>query len=253
MNINALEVFNPGSYGHKQRIGSDNDGGYVVIKEHDPKYDLFISCGISDDISFETAFLKENSSIEKCIAFDGTIEKLPYISEEETEEDKSIKNRIEFVKKNISHIENNESEESKTTNLHYLINDKKDIFLKMDIEGAEYGFFAVLNKKQMQSFKQIVVEFHHPSMNKDNWNILSKIKETHWLVHIHPNNNCGTLKFHTSDNDKIIEIPNVFECTYVRKQFLELSSESVPSSIDMPNVLDKEEIVLNGYPYVNNI
>jgi len=40
----------------KQRIGKHNDGGYVIINLPG-EYDLFISGGIANDISFEKALL----------------------------------------------------------------------------------------------------------------------------------------------------------------------------------------------------
>ena len=51
------------------RIGPTHDGGYVIADGFN--YDLFISCGIANDIRFEEAFLDIHPI--KCIAFDGTI------------------------------------------------------------------------------------------------------------------------------------------------------------------------------------
>ena len=250
MNLSALEVYN---FPYKKRIGKDNDGGYVIItdtnilkKEPQDKesyqdhYDVLLSAGISDDISFEIDFLKYFTHTEQCFAFDGTITSLP-----QSQENVSVNSdKIQFIRKNIAHINTDT-----TDNLQSYIADYKDIFLKMDIEGSEYQFFAALSTTQMQSFKQIVVEFHFPTQSTEIWSILNKIKETHWLVHLHPNNNCGFNKY-TVSNTINVDIPNVFECTYIRKPFLSLSTESVPRvDIDMPNNPDKPEIVLTGYPY----
>ncbi len=50
-------------------------------------YDIFISCGISNDINFENDFININNC--KCLAFDGTIENVPVNSD----------SRITFIKK----------------------------------------------------------------------------------------------------------------------------------------------------------
>ena len=40
----------------KERLGKDYDGGYVICDIPDISYNLLLSCGISDDISFEEQF-----------------------------------------------------------------------------------------------------------------------------------------------------------------------------------------------------
>ena len=59
----------------KQRIGKHNDGGYVIVNLPG-EYDLFISGGIKNDISFEKDLLSLFPNIN-CYAFDGTINSLP--------------------------------------------------------------------------------------------------------------------------------------------------------------------------------
>ena len=55
---------------HKGRVGRLMDGGYV-INRLPGSYDILISGGIANDISFEKDFLIKYSNI-KCLAFDGT-------------------------------------------------------------------------------------------------------------------------------------------------------------------------------------
>lgn len=135
----------------KIRIGRDHDGGYVIIDGL--SYDLLIGCGISNDISFEEVFI-ERFDVD-CFAFDGTINKLP-----------GKNPRIRFIKKNISNKNN-----KKETNLHELINQANDIFLKMDIEGGEYSWISSLSYSQLNKIKQIVIEFHAPFLSY-RWNCI---------------------------------------------------------------------------------
>ena len=71
--------------------------------------------------------------------------------------------------------------------MHDLINSKKNIFLKMDIEGGEYPWLHSLSKNQLLKFKQIVIEFHSPFL-KYRYDTLEKLSQTHFLVDIHGNN-----------------------------------------------------------------
>ena len=52
-----------------------------------------------------------------------------------------------------------------------------------------------------------------------------------------------------------INIPSVFECTYVRKSdfnFIpDLNRSPLPSNLDMPNDAARPDVDLNYYPFVN--
>lgn len=227
----------------KKRYGSDNDGGYVILDLNSNEYDILISCGISNDINFEKQFLNKYDKI-KCFAFDGTINELP-----------EINNRIHFIKKNIGSIN-----DEKNTNLHYLLERYKNVFLKMDIETYEFGWINSVSKQHLENIKQIVIEFHFPFTkhdlshldNKtsvsDKMDCFKKLSETHYLVHFHGNNCCGTTIFENTI------VPNVFECTFIRKDmiknFIGYNNETVPSKYDRPNVSNSNEIYLNHYPFV---
>jgi hypothetical protein len=213
----------------KMRIGRDADGGYVIAVIPNNTYDLLLAGGVADDISFEEHFLHVHNQT-KCIALDGTVNQLPNINE-----------RIMFIKKNIG---DNNSEG--LTNLHDIIDSYKSIFVKMDIEGAEINWLKCLTDDHLNKFDQIVMEFHYPFTENDNqaFRILNK---NHTLIHFHGNNNCGLR------NIDGINIPNVFECTYIHNRFitkLELNNESIPTIFDRPNLNHNTEIFLNYAPFV---
>jgi len=134
----------------------------------------------------------------------------------------------------------------------------------MDIETNEFQWLEIIEKKHLLKLKQIVIEFHFVFEDND-WvdqlftqlsfpisrdrriNCLKKLAETHYLIHFHPNN---------FDNRTIlynnIEVPKVFECTYIRKDLcksIHFNTKEIPD-----NVLDKKntnnsDIYLRGYPY----
>lgn len=226
----------------KLRIGKNGDGGYVVnnISTH---YDILVSGGVSDDISFEQDFLNKHPNV-KCFAFDGTVNSLP------TNDD-----RIVFVKKNLG-----EFETETTTNLESYFDKYDNIFLKLDIEGHEFRLFPAIYK-YLHKVKQIVIEIHssfdiqthqvyyqglnditHDSM----FSLLNNINKTHTLVHIHGNNGCGLGSING------IVLPYVFECTYIRNDFVIDKIQNdipFPTELDYPNVNIKPEYILKGFPY----
>ena len=245
--VNYLRIYNT-SY-NKIRIGSINDGGYVIADGL--SYDILLSCGISDDVTFENFFIEKYNKI--CYAFDGTIDTLP----------SNANSNITFIKKNIANTETD-----KTTNLLNYIENNDNIFLKMDIETNEFQWLEIVEKKHLQKCNQIIIEFHFVYQDNEyvnelfnnlsfpisvnrRINCLKKLEETHYLIHLHPNNCCGTTMF----ND--IEIPNVFECTYIRKDLcknIQYSSNQIPDTLlDAKNIINNEDIYLIGYPFVSEL
>ena len=226
---------------HVNANNTIGDGGYIVADLD--IYDALISCGIADDISFEEDFLKDIDI--PCMAFDGTINSLP-----------KHNNKITFIKKNIS------SENTCiTTNLHEEMKPYNNIFLKMDIETYEFRWIHTLSKQQLKQIKQMVIEFHFPftvsgfrHLDKelpilDKMDVFRKLAETHVLIHFHCNNCCGTTTY-----DNIIT-PNVFECTYVRKDIQsmsQLNDEPLPTPLDIKNT-NNPDICLDWPPFVNKI
>lgn len=243
--MDFLTIYN--SEKTKSRIGNKTQDGGYIIAELENEYDGFISCGIAQDISFEIELLNVYPSLN-CLAFDGTINSLPQIHK-----------RIKFFKKNVSNINSDT-----TTNLveHIL---GSNIFLKMDIEGFEFKVLPVIIENNLlKNFKQMVIEFHTPEdikkhtgyysrdlhsvSNETMESIIREINKTHTLIHFHGNPGPGT---HILNN---IVIPNVFECTFVRNDFIKekiKNKRPVPTPIDKPNLPEYKEIDLNYYPFVN--
>lgn len=145
-----------------------------------------------------------------------------------------------FYKKNIG-LEESET----TTNLHFLLENYTNIFLKMDIEGSELEWLKTLSNKQLNNIAQLVIEFHFPFAS----NVFEKINKHHVLIHFHANNCCGVR------NHKGVIIPNVFECTFLHKRFFNeyiLNDEPIPSPLDMPNLQNVLDIEIKHPPFVHH-
>ena len=234
MNLDFLKVHN--TKGEKFRLGANGDGGYVITDTS--PYDLFMSCGVGNDVTFEKEFLKKYP-VQTSYAFDGTVAGLPEPVE-----------GLQFVKKNISH----DNSVDKTDLIEYL-EPFKEIFLKMDIEAYEYRWLQILPQHVLAKIKQIVIEFHFPftdtsfgmSLAQEKMQILFNLSKTHTLIHLHANNCCGI-----SIYDQCV-VPNVFECTYVRNDlhtFCGYNTNPLPSPLDYVNVIQNADIKLFSYPFV---
>lgn len=227
----------------KRRIGRCFDGGYAIADIPGIKYDALFAGGVCDDISFEEDFIRyqrENGNEIKVYAFDGTVDGLP---------NTAMKDNFEFIKKNISDLENDQY-----TNLHsiiapYLENTEPNIFVKMDIEGGEVPWIKSLSTEQMNTFAQIVMEFHRP-FNQEEIGMFENLNKTHLPIHFHPNNACGT-RIHNG-----VYFPDVFECTYLHKRFFngiaELNRDYIPNDrVDCKNIWFKDEIWMGHPPFVH--
>lgn len=222
---------------NKFRLGANGDGGYVIGKLNGG-YDCYISAGVSDEESFSRDFIKMyNLTNQNSFAFDGTITNYPY----------QFTKNITFYKVNISPIKDDNN-----ANLSYFMNNFNNIFLKMDIEGAEFDWLLSLTDDNLSKFKQIAIELH--DLNGDGFgctkdkklSCLQKLSKTHYIIHAHANNY----------NKIINNIPDVIELTYVRKvcftNELQLNKSQLPiPGIDFKNSLLFPEIDLNFPPFVN--
>jgi len=221
----------------KIRLGSKFDGGYVILDKL-TNYDLFISCGIDNNIEFEVNFLNKNKNL-LCLAFDGTIHNIP-----------NNEKNITFIKKNIT-----DRNTENTTTLSEYIKNYNNIFLKMDIETWEYKWLDIINDDELKKFSQIVIEIHFPwtlteSVFKGNCGkvyavnkkleLIKKFFKHHKLFHIHGNSACG----HVSFESKIL--PNNIECTFVRNDLVsnyELDFDEIPNpKLDNINLQNTKEI-----------
>lgn len=236
----------------KVRLGKPNDGGYVIA-DVSQNYDLFISGGISNDISFEDALLDRFPNLQ-CLAFDGTIQSLPGNARHSQ--------RMTFIKKNLGCFRSEE-----VSNLEEEMAGYENIFMKIDIEGHEFSLLpAILANGQMNKIAQLVLEVHTPgdmrlhpdyyskltqyNTNKTLFDLLGQLKLTHTIVHFHANNGC---KQHDIAS---VRIPNVFEITLVRNDILEgvgykwpVNNEIIPAGIDMPNIPYYPEIMIDYPPF----
>ena len=190
------------------RLGSIDDGGYVLPIKDIKSSDVLISLGISDNWDFEKDFSKKSNA--KVIAYDYSIDNNFWISKFKKDLIKFIKLKIfkpKKIYKMFQYIDFIFFFKVKNKNLFFLdkigmnnncvdineiidkhIKEDDKIFLKIDIEGSEY---EILNQiiSIRDKIQGIVIEFHDVTKNLDNIKqFLNRINDNLNLVHIHANN-----------------------------------------------------------------
>jgi hypothetical protein len=117
-------------------------------------------------------------------------------------------------------------------------NDGAELLLQMDIEGAEYETLLAASPSLLRKFRIMVIEFHGlPQL----WNepffaiaarAFHKLLTTHAVVHIHPNNCCGSVR------SAGLEIPRIAEFTLLRRDRMRAEEyrTTFPHPLDRPNV-----------------
>jgi len=240
------------------RVGPKKDGGYIIDRRIIKKSKTIVTCGLNDDWKFEKHYLRINPK-SKVIAYDHTVNKKFWM--ERFKKDflalillkkininkildvfKYIDYKL-FFKKNI-HISKKVVLLKKNKNeisIKEILDKKKNILLKIDIEGDEYKILNTINKEQ-NKINLLIIEFHNISKK------ISKIKKflsnsKFKIIHIHANNYGGIDKFKN---------PNVIEVTLINsKKFFvnrRKSKKKYPiMGLDFKNLKRRQDIKIKFY------
>lgn len=108
------------------------------------------------------------------------------------------------------------------------------IFVKMDIEGAEYEALEILTDPDLDRISQLVLEMHELSDRApEALALLGRFQERFVLVHLHGNNCLPLQKWGRW------QIPEVVELTWVHRSLCgptRPTARNFPSDLDAPNV-----------------
>ena len=128
----------------------------------------------------------------------------------------------------------------------YNLKDKK-VFLKIDIEDAEYDVFKDESfYKYFDNVVQLVIEFHRLNTRLGELaEIIKRLSRTHSLIHIHGNNIADTFSYDGKT------VPVVVEAIFLHNSFIPdkvLSAESYPiKGLDLPCNKKWEDIPLDFF------
>ena len=218
----------------KVRIGSKNDGGYVLVDDLS-RITAVMSFGIGDNVDFDLHFAELGT---KVFQFDHTIDSLP------VEHKNFVHHRVMVGRRDGMPLR-------KTLDTCGLLG-SKTLLLKCDIEGSEWGLLEKADSTDLSHFEQILIELHDfetlsdPVSLDHAFRTLEKINRTHCVVHVHGNNNCSPTRVHG------LSLCPVVEVTYVRRDLGALvpSWEEFPSALDTPNNTGWGDIPLGTFTYV---
>lgn len=243
--VDALRVYDVYDENNKKlkflRHGRKGDGGYVVPEITLSEANVVLGYGISDDISFEEEF--SNLYNKPSYGFDCGIEVI------------EIKNRLcKFIREcissdkflyknqNSSNMVSSFSKQLKKLNL-----ENQKIFVKMDIEGAEYEAFKDIYKHSA-NITGIALEIHFDYFHQilKATHLITRLNHDFYLVHVHPNNCCDHKRYIFKANNAIGRIPNVLELTFINKSLVHRANisldQSHPQPIDMLNCPELDDI-----------
>lgn len=190
------------------RIGKDNDGGYLINERDIIESSHLLSFGIGEDVSFEKNFTNRN---ELCslTAYDPTVQ---------NEHDSFFLETRRLIRENVG-----------SHNLREIIGDKRNVFLKCDIDGSEYEILhdlACLSDR----FTGVAMEFHDVSKYANFNEIASFVAKFDLrLVHVHINNYAYMVVSNTNEF-----VPDVIELTFSSSR----ENTMLKRNIDLPNLLD---------------
>jgi hypothetical protein len=228
------------------RIGTDADGGYVLLNRRLEDINVLYSYGVAENSDFEEMFCKKFRSIARL--YDHTVNEAPI-----------KRDFIDFHKEGVGPEKN---EDCNTLESHIAQNEdnNKKLILKMDVEGAEWDVLLQTPIATLELFEQIVIEIHElhsvpPIYDGINLSkvtiekrieILKKINSLFYLHHVHA---CNYNPLYYIDRFKL---PNALELTFVNKKYFNSTGHSktiFPTDIDRPNWKNRKDINLHFFPF----
>jgi hypothetical protein len=223
----------------KKRVGANNDGGYIVPLVAVKNSQAVMSYGIADDISFEMDIIKKFNL--EVYGFDCGIKEAPGKHDKFHFYPECIASDNYIYKDQKSSLKvSSYNDQVKKLSL-----ENKRIFIKMDIEGAEYESFEDIIDSLFENIQGIVIELHylHTRENRAKAIKLLRIFDRYLvLIHVHGNNNAKVFRLAGK------KVPDVIECAYISRKYVsskQISRERFPTVLDRPNQKDSADIILD--------
>lgn len=181
------------------RCGNPSDGGYILVDDFKPT-DVIFSIGVGDDISFDTEI---EHQVQSVVMVDNTVPDFVV----------PIGKFHFFDQPLVS------TDEEDGVTLSWLLRTfpADDHILKIDIEGAEWKVLADIPLQDLNSFRQIGIEFHgltkliDPVQRQLVSRVLDRLLVSHAPVLLHANNCADFLVVGG------IAVADVIEVTWLRR------------------------------------
>ncbi len=220
------------------RLGRDHDGGYLVSRSDVLSAQCLVGLGLNDDWSFEQGFTQLNDC--DLIGYDGSVSSLIFarrflraLRRRRREDPASrrlsvLSSYLSFFRGRREHRRTFVAAQPGPDTVPFadvaVWAGARRVFLKIDIEGAEYGILDGITALGRQ-VTGLVIEFHDCHQRLDQIRqFVRQIELT--LVHVHANNHGAVM----GDG-----LPQVIELTFSAATRTGTSQQSLPHVLDQPN------------------
>ncbi len=214
------------------RLGPNGDGGYLIPDDLSG-IEYGFSPGVSTESGFEVDLVRRGLKV--------------YLADYSVDSAASDNSNLFFDKKFIGSLSNREFMTLDEWKNKKIPDYNGDLILQMDIEGAEFEAIMSVSSNLLSQFRIMVIEFHflQELFNRPYFDLSSrvfrKILQSHSVVHIHPNNCCGSVRVPNQwthgGRTECLEIPRVLEFTFYRNDRIKKESycRVFPHSLDRDN------------------
>lgn len=222
----------------KRRVGGAGDGGYVML---DDLSDIGVcySLGVGPDVSWDLEMAERGAEI---FQYDHTVTAPP-----------SAHPKCRHFKVGITH---DDTLAPNLRRIDTLVREnghagRRDMVLKIDIEGHEWDSLSVLSSEVLGQFRQILCELHGVRMlDMESFRtravaLFNKLRTTHHCIHVHGNNFGGMSVVAGTP------VADVLELSYVRRaDYVFMPSDEVfPTELDGPNNTNLPDLFLGTFRF----
>jgi hypothetical protein len=244
-----LSDYRPAACDDLARVGSPNDGGYVVPLRAVMAADALLSFGLSHDWTFERDFKARNpKAVIHC--YDHTVTMLSAVNYSVGQLLRFfLRFKMRHLKKAVASLgyplffrgdrihfrqriwRDHEDNAATIDDAFGRLPAACQVFAKMDIEGSEYGVLDDLIR-HAANIVALAIEFHDVDIVPERFSdLVAELKRDFHIVHIHGNNLGGVAPFH---------FPSAPEITFLNKRFFASAPQPSPLSypvagLDAPN------------------
>lgn len=224
---------------HLRRFGRDHDGGYILLGDLLAVDGIAYSFGISDDVSWDYDLAECGYEV---FQYDHTIESLP-----------REHSNFHFHKLGLCA---SGREAPPMRSIDQIIDNnghagKRNMILKIDIEGDEWEVLSTIPSDRLRQFDQIVVEYHwldrtyEDSFYATARRALANIGNLFVPIHVHGNNHYDIKVLGG------VAVPQLIEVSYVRKGLVEMEPcrRTFPTELDQPNKADWPDLYLGSFRF----
>lgn len=217
----------------KIRLGNKGDGGYCLPQEMLKEIKQVVTFGVNDEDSFEID-LDANLAKDQGVVFYLCDPFCVYTARPGNE-------KFNFLQLGLGNETSEEKKMTSWSDFRKNLGSQENIFLKVDIEFAEWDSFENLKSEDFMGVELLVIEFHSLLSRFDDTNekmckVLKLLNDQYYLYHLHANNNGLIFKI-----EDLGFLPDVIECTYIKKSWAEKygytfkpRQKAYPEELDIP-------------------